>query len=437
MKTQRRLPAILALSLLAALGAVACSGAASEPVVTSTSTVAPQTSDAAAPTLANINTPGPKAPDTPTSEPTSKPEEVAVSEIAARSEDDKLAPELKDVSSWINSEPFTLESQRGKVVLIDFWTYTCVNCIRTLPYIKEWHEKYAGSGLVILGVHTPEFDFEKDRDNVLDAVQEFNIEYPVAQDNDFGTWRNFENRFWPAKYLIDKDGYIRYTHFGEGSYAETEQVIRDLLEEAGSDLSEISDMTDPEPGLDSNALTNDPAKRLTRELYAGYERNYGALQSGSTPPYILHREYYEEIDATIVYNDPGEHENQFLYLQGLWLNEAERLVHARQTNDFEDYLALKFFATSVNAVMAPETDGESYTVRLTIDDKPLTPEQAGFDVMFGDDGDSYVLVDESRMYNLINLALVSGNELKLSSNSDEFALFAFTFGAYAGGEPSS
>lgn len=437
MKTQRRLPVVLALSLLVALGAVACSGAASEPLATSVSTVAPPTSDAAAPTLAKINTPGPKAPDTPVSEPTSEPTEVAVSEIAARSEDDKLAPELKDVSSWINSEPFTLESQRGKVVLIDFWTYTCVNCIRTLPYIREWHEKYADSGLVILGVHTPEFDFEKDRDNVIDAMQKYSIEYAVAQDNDFGTWRNFENRFWPAKYLIDKDGYIRYTHFGEGSYAETEQVIRGLLEEAGFDLSEISDMTDPEPGIDSNAYTNNPEERLTRELYAGYERNYGALQSQTTPPYILHPEYYQETDATILYNDPGEHENQFMYLQGLWLNEFERLVHARQTEDFEDYVALKFVATSVNAVMAPDTDGESYTVRLTIDDKPLTPEQAGFDVMFGENGDSYVLVDGSRMYNLINLPLVSGNELKLSSNSDEFVLFAFTFGAYAGGEPPS
>ena len=441
MSSRWRLPGIIIISLLAALGAVACSSAASEPVVTSVSTVAPQTSAGAAPTLANLNPPTPEPPATPTPEPTSvpapEPTEVPVFALAARSDDDKLAPELKDISSWINSEPFTIESQRGKVVLIDFWTYTCINCIRTFPFLREWHEKYADSGLVIVGVHTPEFDFEKIRDNVIDAMQKYGIEYPVAQDNDFGTWRNFNNRFWPAKYIIDKDGYIRYTHFGEGSYAETEQVIRDLLEEAGSDLSEISDMTNPEPGIDSNAYTNEPAERLTRELYAGYSRNYSALQSQTTAPYILHPEYYEATDAIVLYNDPGDHQNQFLYLHGLWRNEEERLVHARQTDDFEDYLALKFFATSVNAVMAPETIGESFIVRLTIDDKPLTPEQAGFDVMFRENGDSYVLVGGSRLYNLINLPLLSGNELKLSSNSDEFVLFAFTFGAYAGGEPSS
>ena len=432
MKSRWRLPTVIIISLLAALGAVACAGAADEPVATSVATVAP-TSNAAAPTLANIGTPAPKTAITPIPEPTEVPE----SPLSPRSEDDKLAPEFRNISSWINSEPFTIESQRGKVVLIDFWTYTCVNCIRTFPFIREWHEKYADSGLVIVGVHTPEFDFEKDRDNVIEAMEKYSIEYPVAQDNDFGTWRNFNNRFWPAKYIIDKDGYIRYTHFGEGAYAETEQVIRGLLEEAGFDLSEISDMTNPEPGIDSNAYTNVPAERLTRELYAGYSRNFGALQTNTTPPYILHPEYYEERNATVLYSDPGDHENQFLYLHGLWLNEEERLVHARQTDDFEDYLALKFFATSVNAVMTSVTEGESYTVRLTINDKPLTPEQAGFDVMFGEDGDSYVLVDGSRLYNLINLDWVSGNELKLSSNSDEFVLFAFTFGAYAGGEPES
>ncbi len=147
--------------------------------------------------------------------------------------DELLAPELRGTGAWINSEPFTLASRRGEVVLIDFWTFSCINCKRTLPYLKSWHEKYADSGLVILGVHSPEFNFEKDIANVQEAVEEHGLLYSIVQDNEFSTWRAFSNRYWPTKYLIDKDGYIRYVHIGEGRYEETEQWIRDLLEEPG------------------------------------------------------------------------------------------------------------------------------------------------------------------------------------------------------------
>lgn len=140
-----------------------------------------------------------------------------------------LAPELITGGQWFNGQPVTLESLRGKVVLIDFWTYTCINCIRTLPYLKNWHEKYKDKGLVIIGVHTPEFEFEKDPDNVAEAIKDFDIDYLVMQDNDFATWNAYNNRYWPAKYLIDKEGFIRYTHFGEGAYDETEKVIQELL----------------------------------------------------------------------------------------------------------------------------------------------------------------------------------------------------------------
>ena len=145
------------------------------------------------------------------------------------------APEIKGIKAWINSEPLTIEEFRGKVVLVDFWTYSCVNCIRTFPYLREWNAKYADDGLVIIGVHSPEFEFEKDYSNVLRATQDNGITWPVAQDNDFETWQNYSNRFWPAKYLIDKEGVIRYTHFGEGAYDETEKQIRDLLIDAGAD----------------------------------------------------------------------------------------------------------------------------------------------------------------------------------------------------------
>ena len=157
------------------------------------------------------------------------------------------APDFQGIANWINSDPLTMEELRGKVVLIDFWTYTCVNCIRTMPYLKRWHAKYADKGLIIVGVHSPEFEFEKLTPNVVDRANTFGLTYPIAQDNDFATWRAYSNRAWPAKYLVDKDGVVRYKHFGEGSYNETEQQIRELLISAGAEVSDVKLITVPDP----------------------------------------------------------------------------------------------------------------------------------------------------------------------------------------------
>ena len=398
------------------------------------------TTEAASPEETAV--PEPAAPTATVVTPESAQAGASTKPLAGLTGSEPLAPELIETGKWINSEPFTLEEQRGKVVLIDFWTYTCVNCIRTYPYLRSWYEKYADKGLVILGVHTPEFEFEKIHENVVEAAERSDLRYPIVQDNEYGTWTAFNNRIWPAKYLIDKDGYIRYTHFGEGDYHETELAIRQLLIEAGADVSHVPDETAPAPEYASSALGDDPAINHTRELYAGYERNYGALQSGRVAPYILHREYYEKVDTDILYDDPyddpvettpGEHPNHFLFLKGLWRNEAESLVHARVTESYEDYIAIRFYATSVNAVMAP-TSPDEVSVRVTIDDRPLASDEAGWDVMFDNDGNSFVLVDEERMYYLVNMDAFSGHDLKLGSNS-MFSLFAFTFGAYLGGEP--
>ena len=430
-------PLALLLLAVAIAAAAACGGDETGPV---TPTEPPQATPEATPTPA----------PTPTAEPTSTPEvaaetemdkETAMTPVAQKSVSEspaiiQKAPELTGLGQWINSEPLTIASQRGKVVLIDFWTYTCVNCIRTLPYLRSWHDKYASSGLVIVGVHTPEFDFEKEYDNVVEAVGEFGLKYPVAQDNDFSTWRAFENRYWPAKYIIGHAGNVRYTHFGEGAYQETEHIIRALLEEAGADLSTIPSEAEPAPEHDPSARTQDPSISLTRELYAGYERNLNALLSGQLPPYILQREFYDEPDVDVEYVDPGNHMNQFLYLNGLWRSTPESVVHARTTEEYEDYIALMFYATSVNVVMSP-TEGSSYEVRLTVDQEPISPEQAGTDVMYDDEGNSYVVVDEARMYRLVDQPAFSGHSLKLASNSPDFTVFAFTFGAYQGGEPPS
>ncbi|MEZ2297225.1 thioredoxin family protein [Variovorax sp. RCC_210] len=143
--------------------------------------------------------------------------------------DAQPAPEFQNIDTWLNSQPLKLQELRGKVVLVDFWTYTCINCLNHLPYVKDWNEKYKDQGLVVVGVHTPEFAYEKSTRNVKDAIQRLQIKHAVAQDNSYGTWKAFKNQYWPAVYLIDKQGKIVYSHFGEGSYAATEKKIQALL----------------------------------------------------------------------------------------------------------------------------------------------------------------------------------------------------------------
>ena len=337
-----------------------------------------------------------------------------------------MAPEFQGVANWINSPPLTMEGLRGQVVLIDFWTYTCVNCIRTFPYLKEWHAKYADKGLKIVGIHAPEFDFEKITENVVRSAGEYDLVWPIAQDNDFNTWRAYSNRFWPAKYLVDQHGTVRYTHFGEGAYIETEEQIRRLLEETGADLSDVELSTDAEPETDIRAYGTDQSTRLTREIYGGFERN-------ATPRgvYVAHTEYYDRPDQTLSYVDPGDHQNQFMYLQGPWVNGFENLRHARETQNYEDYIALKIAATSVNAVIDIEGD-EPFDVQVTIDGRPLSADEAGADLVVAN-GRSFFRVTSARMYEVVALPEFGIHELKLSSNSSDFAFFAFTFGAYLEG----
>ena len=337
------------------------------------------------------------------------------------------APELVGIAGWINTEPFRLADLRGKVVLVDIWTYSCVNCIRTLPYLKEWHNKYADQDLVIVGVHAPEFEFEKSLENVEMAVLRYGIEYPVVQDNDMETWRAYNNRVWPAKYLIGADGSIRYKHFGEGAYDETEQEIRKALEEIGASVSDIPARTDPPPRPDSRAFANSKTGQ-TRELYAGYLRNLT-----TDAPYFGDLAYYSTpTDTSFAYRDPGEHRNHFLYLQGLWINGPESIIHARATENLEDYVALKFFGTSANAVFGFD-GGEPIRVVVTLDGAPLSDTHRGADIQVDEGGSTFFLVDEARLYGIVEQPEYAGHELRLASNSDRLSLFAFTFGSYAQG----
>ena len=342
------------------------------------------------------------------------------------------AEDVQGILAWINSEPLMLSELKGKVVLIDFWTYTCVNCIRTLPYLKIWHSKYADDGLVIIGVHAPEFEFEKNLENVRKAVADYGIGWAVALDNDFKTWKAYENRYWPAKYLIDKDGIVRYTHFGEGAYGETEIKIQELLIETGVEplLLERGQLSDQE--LDPT-YQSDRSAQVTRELYAGYKRGYNDVVYGFGG-YVGQEAYYNGEDRNTDYVDSGEYEDHKIYLQGIWYNGSESLRHGRETSNSEDYMFLRFSAKSVNAVIKPDgVSAEPFKVLVTLEGKPLTEENKGEDVVIEEDGRSFLYVDGPKMYAIVEAPSYGTYDLKLSSNSPHFALFAFTFGVYQSG----
>ncbi|MCE2456856.1 MAG: redoxin domain-containing protein [Dehalococcoidia bacterium] len=311
-----------------------------------------------------------------------------------------------------------------KIILFDFWTYTCVNCVRTLPYLQDWHEKYADLGLLIVGVHTPEFDFEKLPENVAAAVADLGVGYAVAQDNERMTWNAYRVQAWPTKYIVDGDGFVRYYYRGEGAYADTELVIRFLLGEMGRDVSHIDPNTEPDPEPIAGTQATDFENFLTRELYAGTRRN---IDFGGA--YILNEEFYNAAGEVQEYTDPGEHRNHFLFLQGSWQSTEESLEYAATDSSYEGYIGFRFFANEVNAVLN-HMPGESYDFRVEIDGGPVPQASAGSDIQYDDEGNSYVTVDSARMYRLIRQADVTSHDLLLRPADDRFSVFAFTFGAY-------
>ena len=346
------------------------------------------------------------------------------------------APEFAGTQEWINSEPLSMEGLLGKVVLIDFWTYTCVNCIRTLPFLQSWHERYADDGLVIVGVHTPEFKFEELYDNVVQATKDEGVAWPVVQDNEYRVWRSYSNRYWPAKYLIDQNGVIRYRHFGEGKYGETEEWIQQLLTEAG--LAAI----DPNFSLPEDQQRDDAFRLgmdVTRELFAGWK--FTAVQGrggiGQGEPYLQAARESHGMDGnpsvTAEFDAPEELEPNLIYFNGPWAIGPESARHAQMTSHHEDYLSLVYSARSVNAVLTSES-GETYQVRVTVNGEYLNDENKGDDVTIAEDGVSYLEVTEPKLYKIVEHADWQGRqELRLSSTSSDFGLFSFTFGVYEDG----
>ena len=412
---------ILIFTLATLLTLSACGS--DEPEVVDTATPEP-----VVPTATSAPEPTEEPTSEPTVEPTAEPTEAPTQAPVARTEPiELLDKDVRDIDAWINSEPTSIAelTSQGKVVLVDFWTYTCVNCLRTLPFLREWQEKYSDNGLVILGVHAPEFEFEKELENVQMAVDDEGVTWPVALDNEMSTWRSFNNRYWPAKYLVGTDGEIHYSHFGEGSYRETELEIRKVLEASGYDVSSIP------VGEVENTNRDDAARSVTRELYGGYDRNYSVYGL-----YAVQDEYYVEPDREVEYEDIYAELNSYppqkFVLKGLWRNEQEAIVHARETMDLSDYIAFRFHGRSANVVIDPPEPGE-FKVYVELDGRPLMENEAGGDIQFDDEGRSYFNVDEPRLYKIVETPEYVEETLKLSSDSPNFAIFAFTFGVYDSG----
>jgi thiol-disulfide isomerase/thioredoxin len=318
------------------------------------------------------------------------------------------APEFPPGVTWLQGGPLRMADLRGKPVLIDFWDYTCVNCLRTLPYVREWHRRYGPLGLVTVGVHAPEFSFARESSNVLRAVRENAIDYPVILDNEYAVWQAYANRFWPAKYLVDGGGYLRFVHYGEGAYSETEQAVQTLLREAFPEIL-LPGVMDPVRDEDQPGAV---CYRVTPELYLGYQR--GLIGNVRVQP-----------DQAARYADPGKHIDGHAYLQGDWLLTGEYLARPAGAAA-ESRLVLPYMAKDVNLVVHPPTYGGAATFAITQDGAPLAAEDAGADVQAGGAATTFT-VDTPRMYRLVSNREIDRHELTLSTGSDGVALYAFTF----------
>ena len=307
------------------------------------------------------------------------------------------APDFADSQRWFNSKPLTMASLRGRVTLIDFWTYTCINCLRTLPYLRAWDDRYRARGLTIVGVHTPEFRFERKASNVRAAIGAERLRYPVVQDNEYGTWNAFGNQYWPAKYLIDATGQVRYTHFGEGDYKETEAAVRALLAEAGTRKLGAP----AQPG----AQDAPSGHVLTPETYLGSARPSSFTPEGPR-------------NGTHDYSPaaPGELQQSAFTFGGRWAVDRESARAVRTATLSGRIVAKKVYLVLSSAGARPRK------VRISLDGKPIAPAAAGADVR-----DGVLTVRRQRLYRLVKLSALDEHVLKLRLDRGVTG-YAFTFG---------
>ena len=315
-------------------------------------------------------------------------------------------PPLTGAVEWLNSPPLTAEGLRGKVVLVDFWTYSCINCLRALPYVRAWADKYRDQGLVVIGVHAPEFAFEKNIDNVKAQVKALGVTYPVAIDNNYAIWRAFGNQYWPAHYFIDAKGAIRHHHFCEGEYDESEKIIQQLLAEAGASNVSRDIVAVKAEGAMAAA---DTADVQSEETYIGFDRAQNFASIGGAAP-----------DTRRVYAAPAKLELNQWALAGNWTVGAEKAI----ANETGARLAFRFHARDLHLVLGPSADGKPVHFRVRIDDKP--PADAhGADT----DAEGQGVVDAERLYQLIRQdGPVQDRDFEIEFADPGVQAFSFTFG---------
>ncbi|MGC2164397.1 MAG: cytochrome c biogenesis protein DipZ [Gallionella sp.] len=332
--------------------------------------------------------------------------QLAVKPVAMKVADEKLAPPLAGATRWFNSPPLTQEGLRGKVVLVDFWTYSCINCLRTLPYVKTWNEKYRDQGLVIIGVHAPEFAFEKDSNNVEKAIRDLGITYPVAMDNDYAIWNAYKNEYWPAHYLIDAQGRIRDEHFGEGKYRETEEMIRTLLKDAHQGNIAIDSGMVQVVGSGATSAPSD--NRRSPETYLGYAR-----QRNLSSPEILRQ------DAVVRYTAPRKLGLNHWSLQGKWLVSDE----SSSLKAPGGKISYHFQGRDLHLVLGSST-GKPIRYKVTLDGVEPGADH-GMDV----DAHGYGVINDQRLYQLVRQDGKAGERTFRIEFLDAGAqAFAFTFG---------
>jgi thiol-disulfide isomerase/thioredoxin len=331
-------------------------------------------------------------------------------EITPRTPEPDLASNV-----WINSKPLTLQELRGKVVLVDFWEYTCINCIRTFPYLRRWNQLYGPDGLVIIGVHTPEFEFAKNPQNVANAVKRFGFTFPIAVDSDYKIWDAFHNNAWPADYLIDKDGKIAYIHFGEGDYGDFEQEIRKLLKEANPKL----DFAAAKYAIpaDANAdMYGNVCRRPTPETYLGFARGANNANPGG-----------EDASKDVTYVAPAPLPVDSFALNGAWLASAESVKHTQPSKQLKDSVDLHYQAKAVYLV-AGSDDGSLKPLYVTQDGKPLPKDALGVDVKVDPQGRTYINLGGKRMYYVVENPGFGEHSLALYATDPGVSLYSFTFG---------
>jgi cytochrome c biogenesis protein CcdA/thiol-disulfide isomerase/thioredoxin len=316
-----------------------------------------------------------------------------------------LMPSLDGAQEWLNSSPLSLEALKGKVVLVDFWTYSCINCLRSIPYVRAWAEKYRDHGLVVIGVHAPEFAFERNVANVKNAIATLKIGYPVAIDNEYKIWRSFENEYWPAHYFVDGNGKVRHHHFGEGDYDESEQIIQKMLKDAGNKDVPTGTVAVNASGAEA---ASDASDVRSPETYVGYDRgNHFASPGGVVS------------DKSHAYT-AGEPQLNEWSLTGNWTVEAERA----QLDEKDGSIVYRFHARDLHLVLGPSTEGSQIRFRVTIDGK--TPGNAhGMDV----DAEGNGVVTTQRLYQLVRATgAVADHTFEIRFLDPGVQAYAFTFG---------